>query len=151
VAKLRAEPAVLEMVGGDRIYSSLPSSPVFPCVRVGQVAGGEDRTTWQPSGPIRETLDVELEVWGGTRSVAANLCNYLRAWLGAYLPGLVDGGAVAGLRWTNTQNLPDDDIPTSTGRARPRYIAQAAVTVHHAPPEGPGRREAPQGAQVGPQ
>jgi hypothetical protein len=130
-AKLRADPDTVALIGGDRIYTALPSHPVFPCVKVYLASGGEGMRTWQPAGPMRESFDVAIDVWGGTRSVALNIAHLIRARLGRYLPGAVDGGAVAGIRWDSLQSLPDDDIPTSTGRARPRYIAQGAVTVHH--------------------
>jgi hypothetical protein len=134
VAALRADPAVLAAVGGDRIYTALPASPAFPCVRITLMGGAEGGRSWQPSAPQREALDVQIDVWGGSRAEALHASNVIRFALGGSLPGACPGGAVAGVLWDSIQRIPDDDIPTSTGRARERFLTLGTFTVHHSSP-----------------
>lgn len=133
IAALRADGSVTALLGGDRIYTALPSAPEFPCIRVTQVAGGEDSLPWQATAPRREALTLQLDVWGGTRAQARAVADRARSALSEGLPGSVAGGAVAGVRWSSSAFIPDDDIPSSTGRARPRYILESSMVVSHLP------------------
>lgn len=130
---LRSSTGLLALLGGEaRVYSSLPSSPSFPALRLTLIAGGEDARPWQPGEPLREGLDVQLDAWGGNRVEALALVREARRTLSG-LVGPVSGGAVSGLHFTSMFSAPDDDVPTNSGRARDRYISQVEVIVKHAP------------------
>lgn len=131
IAALRSDASVTTAIGGDRIYTALPTAPEFPCMRVTQVAGSEDVQPWQASMPRREEMVIQLDVWGGTRAQARAIADITRARLSMGLPGACEGGSVASVRWQGIANVPDDDIPSSAGRARPRYILQASMVISH--------------------
>lgn len=130
VQALLADPELVAIIGGSRIYTTLPSDVAFPCVRLTLITGGEDAFTWQPS-LMREAYEIQLDSWGGQRWKALEIANAIRVLMSYSLVGPVTGGAISGVRWDSLQSLPDDDAPTDTGRARPRYIAHGTVTVHH--------------------
>lgn len=137
LSALRSSASLVALMGGEpRVYSSLPSSPRFPAMRVTLIAGGEDSRPWQPGEPLREEADVQLDAWGGNRTEALALARAARRTLSG-LVGPVEGGAVSGLRWVSAWSAPDDDVPTNSGRARDRYIAQVLVTIHHAAEAAP--------------
>jgi len=123
---LRATPEVAAIVGS-RVYTALPAGDLtFPLLRVSRIGSLPiaSRPLWA------EAVDLQVEAYGGPKAVARTLLDTVRAAMAQRLRGRHPAGAVAAVAFRGASYVPDADVPSDTGRPRPRYVATVAVTVH---------------------
>lgn len=118
---LRDQEEISDLVD-DRVYTAVPEKPTFPLLLVRRVSGAA-----VTSRPLHvDAAVLQLDAYGGSKSDARELAETARAVLAARLAGTHDLGVVSGVRFGAMSWLPDVDYSP----ARPRYVADATVTVH---------------------
>lgn len=132
----RGEVAVTAIVT-QRVYEALPPAPTFPCVRLSRL-GGNTRTG---AAYWVESVLIQVEAFGGSRSDAWQLAETLRSTIHQSLPGVQPVGddtavvtsvEVGGIREGSDPSLPKND----SGTDRHRAMFDAVVTVHPSPASG---------------
>jgi hypothetical protein len=105
----------------DRIYSTVPNSPVFPLIRVMRWGGvPPQQLHWL------DQASMQIDVWGGRKAEASEVARTVAAYIahelpGAHALGVVTATQVGGPRWE-----PD----ASYTPAKPRYVVEASVWFH---------------------
>lgn len=116
---LRRDAAVLATELGDRTYTELPKVKTWPACRITRV-GGETDLDLMFDYPL-----LQVEVWGGGKTVAERIAQTIRASLAARLPFRNDDGCLMVVtRFGGLRYLPDGDEDP----ARPRYLFDLRVT-----------------------
>lgn len=114
---------------GDRITTELPSTKNFPAARVHQF------NDQQASGPALWLMrySLQIDVWGGPKTLARQLADTIRALLKARLVGAHELGVVTGVDVGGLDTTADDSVPSSSGKARPRCRFDVDVWAHPSP------------------
>lgn len=74
---------------GDRVYSDLPASPVWPSVRVARIGGSVSVRPYR-----LERVLVQVDCWGGPRRLTSRVAETCRAAAVQDLPGVHEVGGV---------------------------------------------------------
>jgi hypothetical protein len=112
---------------GDRIYTELPKSPVWPVLRIVRVAGAPTSRLARLDNPL-----LQIDVWGGPKVTARDGIATVLAHMAAELVGSHAEGAVTAVEVGSLSWRPDDFFTP----ARPRYQADVALWTHPGAPAG---------------
>jgi len=121
----------------DRVYSALPTSPTFPCVRLSRL-GGQMRTA--PAYHLESSL-IQVEALGGSRHDAWRIAETCRAVVVQRFVGTVPVGDstavvsiadVGGIREDTVKSLPKNE----NGTERHRAHFDAVIYAHPSPQAG---------------
>jgi hypothetical protein len=112
---LRGDTAVIAELG-DRVYTSLPAEPTYPCLRLTRVGGAVFiEGLYEFDRPL-----LQIDVFGGPKATAWRAAETAREAIGLRLPGRHDKGLVYGgpsLRLGSLRYLPDATFDPE----KPRY------------------------------
>lgn len=114
-AFLRADDDVVAEVS-DRVYTSLPKDPTYPCVRLTRIGGA---TFMEGLYEFDRPL-VQFDVWGGPKATAWRVAETVREAIATRLAGRHEDGLVYGgvsLTTGALRYLPDEVFDP----AKPRY------------------------------
>lgn len=115
-AFVRAQAEVTALVS-DRVYTMLPATKEFPLVRLQRVGGTTDATP-NDDALLRDAAVLQVEAYGGPKSVAWQLADTLRACIAQRITGTHPTGYVERWEIGSTRYLPDDTFDP----AKPRVI-----------------------------
>lgn len=118
-AWLRTLDAITDLVG-DRVFTVIPSDPVFPLVRITLV---DERQVYQPRH-LTSTL-LQIDVYGGPKAEARAAADAVADSLADDFPGSHDLGVVTAAQ-CSLRYLPD----TTYQPAKPRYVVSADIFSH---------------------
>jgi len=123
---LRAQSEVTAYVA-QRVYTSLPADPTFPCVRIVRVGGAP-----KMSRPLYvDSAHLQIDVFGGSKATTFDTIDAIRQ----ELAKMVDEdpvqplGVVCGVKFGPLAYIADE----SYSPAKPRYAQDVTVTVRPAP------------------
>lgn len=124
---LRNQTAVTDLVG-DRVYTDLPSRPVFPLVRLTLIGGSPVY-----SRPLfLDEAVIQIDSYGGPKVQARLIVDTIRDLMAAdSFSGIHPHGLVCSVRFGELAYVPDDLFEPP----KPRYVAQA--TLFTRPQEAP--------------
>lgn len=125
------QPEITDLVD-QRVVTELPKDKEFPAIRVTQF---DDEQASEPVLWLTLTR-LQFDVWGGPKKLARTIADTVRAVLAARLPGGHPEGVVTGVAVRGLDTTPDDTVPTSNGRARPRCRFDVHVWSHPSPIPG---------------
>ena len=112
---LRNDAAVIAEVA-DRVYTSLPASPTYPCIRLTRIGGATFLAgMYEFDRPL-----IQFDIWGGPKATAWRIAETVREALIERLPGRHDKGLVYGGVGVVTGGLRYTPDPTFDPE-RPRY------------------------------
>jgi len=120
-AWLRDQPEV-EAVLGDRLYTVLPSTKVWPLGRLTRVGGPPAQV--DDGGVRADTPALQVEGWGSTKTSASLVVRTLHATLQGIV-GRHPTADVSGLDFGGLRYLPD---PTFSP-AQPRFLFSVSLTI----------------------
>jgi len=123
---LRAQSEVTAYVG-QRVYTALPESPTFPCVRIVRIGGAPPM-----SRPLHvDAARLQIDVFGGSKATAFDTIDAVREELAKIVDeaAVQPLGVVCGVRFGPLAYIPDE----SFAPAKPRYVQDVTVTVRPAP------------------
>jgi hypothetical protein len=112
----------------DRIYTSVPSRPEFPLLRVYRLGGIPllDQPLW-----IDDAF-MQFDAWGGPKATAWEIAETTRALLASRFVGVHPEGIVANVKLGELRYEPDAEYTP----AKPRYLFTATIRVHPVVPIG---------------
>lgn len=121
-AFLRSRSEITALVE-DRVYTDLPSRPVFPLVRI-QLIGGAPRF----SLPLYlDDAVLQIDCYGGPKVQARQLVDTVRALAASSFFRTVHAeGVVSNVDFGGLQYLPDVEFDPP----KPRYVAELTITSH---------------------
>lgn len=112
---------------GDRIYTEMPNTPVFPLLRIVRVAGAPTSRLARLDNPL-----VQLDSWGGPKVTARDGIATVLAHMAAELVGTHPEGVVTAVEVGSLSYQPDTDLTPP----HPRYSADVAIWTHPGQPAG---------------
>lgn len=115
---LRSRTEITDLID-DAVYTVLPASPPYPCIRVHQFTSDELTVGWL------DRAAVQVDIWGGSKALASDIGRIARSVLGD-MTGTFDEGVVTGVRTSGWRYEPDETFPT----AKPRFLFVADIAVH---------------------
>ncbi|RTL08423.1 MAG: DUF3168 domain-containing protein [Acidimicrobiia bacterium] len=105
----------------DRVYTEIPTSPVWPLARLVRIGGNPTDRLARLDSPL-----LQIDVWGGPKATAYAGIATILAHLASGLVGTHDLGTVTAVEVGGPSWLPDDTYQP----ARPRYSADVRLWVH---------------------
>lgn len=134
-AYLRGRPEVAALVE-DRVYTVIPQGARFPLIRLWRFGG----IPALASPLVLDTANLQVDAYGGPKSLAWQVLSTARAVLSDGLVGDYGEGVIYGADFGTARYLPDDSFDPP----KPRYLAE--VTVYARAPY----TDAPAPARAGP-
>lgn len=105
-----------------RVYTSIPSNPTFPLVRVTRIGGIPVF-----SRPLRlDVATVQVDVWGGPKATAWQIAETCRAVIAEIDRADHDAAAITAAQFGPFSYLPDDTYSP----ARPRFTFDVDLYLH---------------------
>jgi len=116
-AFLREQPEIITDIA-DRVYTAIPTSATYPCVRVLQLL---DQPAGAPLWAVAFTIQVEA--FGGSKAEAWRIASNCRAAIDARLAGEYAQGVVNGSTPGSLIDLPDETFEP----AKPRWLFTSTI------------------------
>lgn len=121
-AFLRGRTEVTDIVA-DRVYTDLPSRPVFPLIRITLIGG---RPAWSAPLYLDEAF-LQLDCYGGPKVQARLIVDTVRSLLSTTtFRTMHAGGVVTDVQFGELSYLPDDAFDPP----KPRYMAEVSILTH---------------------
>jgi hypothetical protein len=116
-------PVDVRAIIGQRIYTTRPNRPDYPCAVVHRWGGGPALTV-----PLdRDEGWLQLDVWGGSKNDARVVCSALRQAMAERLIGAWPEGVVCNVKASTDWYMPDETFDPP----RPRWLAQVMVATRN--------------------